>query len=142
MSKNDFYGKGWKFPPAFDRQSGTTLMVSDLEDVMQSLEILIGTLQGDRVMQPLFGTELNAYAFQTGNPALGNMIASSLRDKIVHFESRIDVNGVRVDLSRIQEGIMSISLDFTLRETNNRRNIVFPFFLEEGNLIPERLIAR
>lgn len=138
--KNDFYGKGWKFPPSFDKKEGKTDMVEGEIDIQQSLEILMSTELGERVMQPKYGTELSSYVFQIGKDVIGRIISKSLKAKIIVYEPRIKVDKILVDSTRFLDGVLAVNIQFTVRQTNNRRNIVYPFYLGEGTLIPEHLI--
>ena len=47
-----FLGTGWSFPPEFNNMTGTVEMVSNVDDINQSLQILLSTTLGERVMQP------------------------------------------------------------------------------------------
>lgn len=140
MSNKDFYGQGWKFPPSFDTNNRQTQVVSDEESIRTSLEILMGTAMGERLMQPLYGTNLQPQLFKNGDLSTATLIQNFIRDAIVQYEPRISLNKVVVDASRMVDGILLITVDYQVRRTNSRSNIVFPFYLKEGNLIPENLI--
>ena len=45
-----FLGKGWAFPPVFHTGVSPTAMVSDEEDIRQSLHIILSTRLGERVI--------------------------------------------------------------------------------------------
>jgi phage baseplate assembly protein W len=135
----DFYGQGWQFPPGFDTQNGTTRVVKDLESIRQSLNVLMGTHMGERLMQPTYGTRISAQFFRTVDTGTATMMQATILDAIVDFEPRITANSVKVDTSRMYEGILLVTIDFTVRSTNSRNNIVFPFYLKEGNLVPANL---
>lgn len=135
----DFLGQGWTFPPSFDTYNRTTFMVKDLASIISSLNVLMGTNMGERLMQPLYGTSMNQYFFKNIDVGTATTIQTMIVDAIIEFEPRISANKVTVDLSRITEGILTVTIDFTVRTTNSRNNIVFPFYLKEGNLIPQNL---
>ncbi len=135
----DFLGQGWRFPPGFDVQNRKTLMTKDLASIITSLNVLMGTNMGERLMQPTYGTGINQYFFKNIDLGSATMIQSMITDAIADYEPRISTNAVVVDLGRITEGIMNITIDFTVKSTNTRNNIVFPFFLKEGNFVPQNL---
>jgi uncharacterized protein len=135
----DFYGQGWNFPPSFDTQNATTQVVKDLESIRQSLNVLMGTQMGERLMHPLYGTRISEQFFRNVDTGTATMLQSSILDAILNYEPRITANAVKVDLSRIYEGILLITIDFTVRTTNARNNIVFPFYLKEGTRVPSQL---
>ncbi len=57
-----FLGQGWGFPPEFTRSSHSVKMIAGEEDIRSSLEILLSTSIGERVMQPAYGADLkNCY---------------------------------------------------------------------------------
>ena len=43
-----FLGTGWAFPPEFDHLSKAVRMVTEEEDLRESLTILLGTSPGER----------------------------------------------------------------------------------------------
>lgn len=132
-------GTGWSFPPAFDRGSGTTVMVSDEDDIKQSLEILLSTSLGERVMQPSYGCNLRNFQFE----AINNTFLGFLRDlvsrAILFHEPRIAVEDIDITDEgdpRILEGWLLISIDYRIERTNVRSNFVFPFYLREADQPP------
>lgn len=134
-----FQGQGWAFPPSFDPRLRKTNMVSGEKSILTSLEILMGTSMGERLMQPLFGTDLHPLFFKNGDLSTATKIQQLIEDAIIEYEPRISTNKVLVDIARLNEGILTVTIDYTVRRTNSRNNIVFPFYLQEGNLIPEHL---
>lgn len=135
----DFLGQGWTFPPGFDVSSRATLMVKDLDSIISSLNVLMGTTMGERLMQPQYGTSITEYFFRNVDASIATLIQTNILDAIIGFEPRIAANKVTVDTSRMTEGILLVTIDFTVRTTNSRNNIVFPFYIKEGNLIPLNL---
>ena len=84
-SHNSFLGTGWSFPPTFDRESGQVEMVSDLADISQSLDILLSTSLGERVMVPDYGCNLDDYMFESLNNSLIGLIKigrASCRERV------------------------------------------------------------
>ena len=59
-----FLGTGWSFPPEFAAGGAEVAMVSEVEDVHQSLAILFATRPGERPMQESFGCVLEAFSFE------------------------------------------------------------------------------
>jgi len=135
VDSTSFLGTGWGFPPTFEIKRKSVVMVSDVEDICQSLKILLNTRLGERVMQPSYGASLKDQVFEPMNASIVTFIDDLVRTAIIYHEPRIEVNEVSVTPEQI-EGILRISIDFTVRTTNTRFNIVFPFFLaESGGLI-------
>lgn len=128
-----FLGKGWSFPPAFSFGGKELSMSSEIEDIQQSLEILFGTRIGERIMQEDFGSSLSDYQFEEISPAVLNRIERMIKEAVLYYEARIKLNAVDFNRDQEQAGILFIHLDFEVPESNSRYNMVYPFYLVEGN---------
>lgn len=131
----DFLGTGWAFPPAFDRRTRGAVMVSGVADVEESLRILLTTTPGERVMHPSYGCGLRRMVFETMNDSTLTEIRSLIEKAILFFEARIALNAVDIDTSGLYDGVLRIRLDYTLRNSNSRHNLVFPLYLREGEML-------
>jgi phage baseplate assembly protein W len=127
-----FFGHGWSFPPAFSRGGADIEMVSDAEDIQQSLQILLGTAPGERVMLESFGCDLSSLLFEEADEWLRSRIRSLIQTAIIEHEPRIILDEVTVDGDDIREGSLRVSVVYTVRATNSRFNMVFPFYLMEA----------
>lgn len=132
--ESSFLGRGWAFPPSFGRGGADVEMVSGAADVQQSLQILIGTTPGERVMQETFGCDLASLTFEELDQGLINTIERLLTDAILEYEPRIQVDRIDVAESDAQPGCVLIGVNYTVRDTNSRFNMVFPFYLTEATL--------
>ena len=126
-----FLGIGWGFPPTFKTERKGVVMVSDVEDICESLKILLHTRLGERVMQPTYGANLKDQLFEPMNASAVTYIEDLVRTAIIYHEPRIKADAITVTPEQ-QEGLLRISIDYTIRSTNTRFNVVFPFFTEEG----------
>jgi phage baseplate assembly protein W len=132
---NSFLGRGWSFPPAFNRDTGSIEMVSDVEDINQSLGILLSTSLGERVLQPNYGCNLNDYMFESLSSDLIGIIKHHVENSILFYEPRIIANKVEVtaaDSLDLIEGKFTISVEYTIPETNSRFNYVYDYYLNEA----------
>ena len=130
-----FLGTGWGFPPTFEIERKGVVMVSDAEDICQSLKILLNTRLGERVLQPGYGANLKDQVFEPMNASMVAFIDDLVRTAIIYHEPRIRADDISVTPEQVG-GVLRISIDYTIRSTNTRFNIVFPFFLaESGGLI-------
>jgi Bacteriophage baseplate protein W len=130
---NSFLGTGWSFPPSFDTQTGAVIMTSDEQDIQLSLQILLSTRRGERVMEPTYGCNLDEMVFEPVNNTFKTYIAEMIRTAILYFEARIDLKSVVVDDSQQLQGVVLIVLDYTVRTTNSRYNYVYPYYITEGS---------
>lgn len=131
-----FLGTGWSFPPKFSQETAAVELVSDAEDVRQSLEIILSTQPGERIMHPDFGCELNQFLFEEITQGLITGIKGIIADAILYHEPRVDLEAIDISESADQPGLLFISINYLLRTTNSRFNLVYPFYLKEStNLV-------
>jgi phage baseplate assembly protein W len=126
-SEQSFLGTGWSFPPSFDLRTREAVMVSNEADIEQSLRILLSTVPGERVMQPAYGCGLKRLLFENFSESTLTEIKHIVQQAILFFEARITLNAVDIDVSHLSNGLLRIHLDYTIRTTNSRYNIVYPF---------------
>jgi hypothetical protein len=127
-----FLGTGWSFPPEFQRVHKRARTVSAEEDIRQALMVLFGTVPGERVMHPAYGCGLKAMVFEGTDPATVTEIRSAVERAVLFHEPRIVLNHVDVVVVDELAGELAIHLEYTIRTTNTRSNMVYPFYLLEG----------
>lgn len=127
-----FLGTGWSFPPRFEKQTKKVTMVSEEDDIRESLIILLSTRPGERVMNPLYGCNLDDLIFAPLNLTLKTYVANLIETAILYFEPRIDLEKVQISENNDLEGELLLELDYKIRSTNTRRNLVYPFYRGEG----------
>lgn len=130
---NAFLGRGWAFPPAFSGGGAQVAMVEGEDDIEQSLAILLATRRGERVMQPDFGCDLNEFLFAEITPSLVGQVRDLVAGAILNHEPRIRLEEVDISDARAGEGLLVITVDYTVRATNSRFNLVYPFYLREAS---------
>ena len=130
-----FLGRGWSFPPRFDPVKGSINMVQREQDIIESLRILFLTRKGERVMHPDYGCSLHDLVFEPMDSHTTNAIRQAIRQAILFYEARIDLIEVVVETEDWLEGRLSVNLVYTIRATNSRHNVVFPFYFGEGTLL-------
>ena len=133
MAEQSFLGTGWGFPPAFGRGGATVVMVSDNQDIEQSLQILLATRLGERVMQDTYGCDLHDMVFEEMDQVLVNNMTRTVSDAILFHEPRIVLDSLDVSESASIQGLLLISIGYTVRKTNSRFNMVYPFYLNEAS---------
>jgi len=127
-----FLGTGWSFPPEFDRAAKAVKMVSGEEDIQESLGILLETVPGERVLQPSYGCSLKRLVFEQVSESTITEIKDLIERAVLFFEPRISLTHIEVDAGQVYEGLITIRLDYTVRLTNTRSNMVYPFYFLEG----------
>ena len=101
-------------------------------DIESSLQILLSTALGERVMQPAYGCNMNELVFELLDTTLQTEMKKRIEVAILFFEPRIDLEKIELTKNEL-EGIVLISTTYVVRTTNTRNNLVFPFYLSEGN---------
>ena len=132
-TEKSFLGRGWSFPPEFQKETGAVKMLEDETDIKSSLEILLATRPGERIMLPEYGCNLEELLFKPMNLTLKTYVIDLIKTAILYHEPRIDVNKIDIDTANELNGVLMINIDYTIRTTNSRKNMVFPFYKEEGN---------
>lgn len=109
-------------------------MVSDEQDIRESLWILFSTSLGERIMLPQYGSQLWKMVFQNITTTLMTQLDDIVRQAVLYWEPRIDVDDVDVQPDPTVPGLVLITLYYTIRQTNARNNLVFPFYIQEGTI--------
>lgn len=125
-----FLGEGWAFPVGV--AGGAIATAAYEEDVRQAMLIVLGTNPGERVMRPDFGAGLSAFVFEPMTPTTLEAIRERVREALVDWEPRIDLDQVTVAPSAAA-GEVRIEVAYRVRATNAHHNLVYPFYLEEGS---------
>jgi uncharacterized protein len=130
--KKNFLGKGWSFPPAFNPVNGQVEMVKDVEDINQSLHILLSTITGERMMQPRYGCDMTEFVFEPVTTTLKTFMKDKIKMQLVLYEPRIQIEQLELDDREILEGRILIDVHYRVLSTNSRHNYVYPFYIKEA----------
>ena len=106
-------------------------MVEGEEDVRQSIRIILGTNLGERIRMD-FGSSIKAFVFEPISTTTLTLLRARVEEALVRWEPRISVERVEAALPDRSAGRVDISIDYRVRETNTFYNLVYPFYLEEG----------
>jgi phage baseplate assembly protein W len=135
QSFNSFLGTGWSFPPAFDNITNSIELVSNVEDINQSLGVLLSTSLGERVMQPRYGCNLGDYLFEPLSSSMIGYIKDRVTSAILFYEPRIMTENVHVTddgAFDLIEGRFTITVEYTIPGTNSRFNYVYDYYQNEA----------
>ena len=108
-------------------------MVAEETDIEQSLQILLGTRPGERDLRPDYGCNLDIMLFEPLTTTLITVVKDIIRTAILYHEPRIDVKNIKINTVEVNEGLVLIEINYLVRSTNSRFNLVYPFYLEQGN---------
>jgi phage baseplate assembly protein W len=133
--EKSFLGTGWDFPPTFTSNSKLLSIISNEDDIRSSLEILLSTRIGERILQPTYGCDLSKLLFEPIDESLVAYLKDLINDAILYHEPRIILNDVSIDSASDVEGKVYITIDYTIATTNTRYNYVYPFYKDEASNI-------
>jgi phage baseplate assembly protein W len=125
-----FLGQGWAFPVA-TAVHGEIALVAYEEDIRQAIRLILGTSQGERVMRPDFGAGLRALVFEPLNTTTMALVRHRVEEALITWEPRIDHITVQVTADP-PRGRLLIDVHYRVRTTNTFYNLVYPFYLLEG----------
>lgn len=127
--KKTFLGNGWKFPVGL--KEGAFEMVSDDEDIKEAILIVLNTAPGERVMRPEFGCGIQNYVFSVINSSNLVMIENEVKRSLTLYEPRIELQEVKAEVDESEDGRLIVSIDYTVKSSNSRYNMVYPFYMTE-----------
>jgi uncharacterized protein len=131
MNGNDFVGKGWRFPINVNARGGINWSEGP-ERISDAIWVIIKTSLGERVMRPMFGAGVNDYVFQSNSSVVRTELVTSIKQALLKWEPRIDLKQVSANPVPGEPSQVLVSIEYTLRTTNQLFNVVYPFYLEEG----------
>lgn len=126
-----FVGRGWAFPLRTDATGGIAL-VSREREIEEAIRLILGTSPGERPMRPEFGCRIHDYIFGIADGTTANEVAVEVRRSLARWEPRIDVDDVVVSFDSHDQAVLYIEIRYAIRRTNDRRNLVFPFYVIPG----------
>jgi hypothetical protein len=132
FTSNDFLGVGWSFPPTFNLQIKGVEMTEKEIDIERSLQILLTTALGERVMEPKYGCNMDSLLFEPLNTTVKTIMIDKIETAILFFEPRVDAQKINLNLQDELEGKVLIEINYIVRSTNSRYNFVFPYYINEG----------
>lgn len=125
---NEILGSGLAFPLQVDPH-GSLALARGAEDIDQAIALILGTAPGERSMRPEFGCGVHDFIFDALDAATVGKIESAVRAALDRWEPRIEVESLDFDLAGAGEGRLVITIGYRVRATNNRRNLVYPFYV-------------
>jgi uncharacterized protein len=128
VSAVDFIGRGWAFPLHTDA-TGSIALVSGEREIVESIRLILATAPGERPMRPEFGCAIHDLVFAPADAATAGEIAYAVRRALEQWEPRITLDDVVVDFAESDTGTLLIDIHYRLRDSNDPRNLVFPFYV-------------
>ena len=133
MANERFLGSGMKFPPQIDKSTGRFVISAGEQSVKESIYLILMTQRGERWLEPQFGARLLSYSFMDTSPTMLGLMKNDLTSVLLVLEPRLADVTVSID-PMVRNGCLLINISYVIAQTNQRDNLVFPFYL---NVQPE-----
>jgi len=124
----DFVGRGFAWPMGVDH-TGSIALTAQGGDLEDSIRMVLLTAPGERLMRPQFGCRIWDLLFEPVNANLIGLISQAVRDALAQWEPRIEVDEVTPMQDETGSGLVRIGIAYRIRATNDRRNLVYPFYV-------------
>src|SRR5262245_38101805 len=128
-----FLGRGWGFPPEFSDKTGDVRMTADEEDIAASLAILFGTALVERFLVPAYGLDMHEVLFEPVSTTLRTFLKDRVHNAILIYEPRITLLTLEIANPDQIDGSLRIFVEYEIRATNSRYNLVFPFYRTDSS---------
>jgi phage baseplate assembly protein W len=123
----EFVGRGIAFPLRLDATGGIALVERERE-IQEAIRLILATSEGERPMRPDFGCRIHDYIFASPDPVTQSRIGYEVRESLRRWEPRIDVREVLVTPDPDEPSTLFIDISYSIKGTNDPRNLVFPFY--------------
>lgn len=131
MTNKNIIGTGWRLAPMVDKRGGLSLVSNELA-VEQSIRFILGTAPGERIMRPDFGCRIHELVFAPNNTHTCNLAAHYAQEALLKWEPRIEEVKADAKPDEFNDAAIVITLEYKIRQTNSFYNLVYPFYLEQG----------
>ena len=128
MSK-EIIGRGWAFPPNINSQ-GKLGLTTERNEIEQAIFIILSTNRGERVMRPDFGCGLFELVFAPNNSQTAAQARRYVEEALGMWEPRIQLQQVQVRQDPERDNALLIEIAYEVKATNDRRSLVYPFYLD------------
>lgn len=104
------------FPCRLESGLGRFRPLSELEEIKQSVHLILTTRRGERPFRPKFGANLDLYAFEMMDTTTYNLIRQEVISALQTWEPRIW--NIRVEFDhRPEEGQLMVNVFYEVRRT-------------------------
>jgi len=126
--ENSHLGKGLSFPLQVNARHEFALSEGE-KDIEQSIQVILGTRPGERVMRPTFGCRVYELLFEPRDASTFSLLKKYVEDALVFWEPRITVISVNPTMNESDDSTIFVEIRYRIKETHDVRSIVYPFFL-------------
>lgn len=127
-ANNELIGTGISFPLQAD-QRGVLALSQGVSDIEQAMRLILGTAPGERPMRPEFGCAVHDLVFDTIDAEMVGKVETAVHRALARWEPRIDVESLDFDLAEVDQGKLSITINYRVVATSRLYNLVYPFYV-------------
>lgn len=128
MTESQFRGTGWAYPVNVG-EDGSISRAIDSETIERSIELILGTAKGERLMRPDFGSDLHRFLFKPLSAINRSRMATTVKDALMAWEPRIRVLDIKVEVNPQRPSTALIHIEYKVRASNTKSNLVYPFYI-------------
>ena len=125
-----FLGVGWRFP--LDHEGAAYGSSAFERSARESIIIILSTARGERVMRPSFGCGIHELLFNANSAATRALAAHEVEEALRTWEPRIEILAVDAATADDAEQVILVAVEYRVRKTDNRFNLVYPFYLDRA----------
>jgi hypothetical protein len=129
----EFLGVGWKFPVELN-DAGEIGFSRYEEDIREAIWIILSTARGERLMRPDFGCGIHQFIFAPNDTRTAGLVRFHVEEALTRWEPRIELREVIVQASPRDPTLLLINIDYQVKANDSRFNLVYPFYLERGEI--------
>lgn len=127
----EFLGAGWKYPLQLDQQGDIAISRTE-ENIQEAIWMILSIAPGERLMHPTFGCRIHELVFAPNDASTVGLARYYVEDALRRWEPRIELEDVVVQVDHDNPVLLIISIDYLIRTTDSRFNVVYPFYLTRG----------
>jgi len=126
-------GKGWASPISPGVNGGIKFSQYE-KSIEESIRTILNTTPGERLMRPDFGCMINEMVFSPNRPQSIAQAEHYVREAIIKWEPRVILKDVKGSPDPSEETMVNIEIHYEIRSVNTFFNMVYPFYLERGEI--------
>ena len=122
-------GTGVRFPIRPDQQTGQIGFIDGMDLVRQSIETILDTEPGERIMLPDFGCGLRRYLMEPNTLTTRTAMEADITAALEQWEPRIRLTNVAVTPGE-EPSLVWIEIAYVRTADRKPDNLVYPFYLK------------
>lgn len=135
-------GRGIRYPFAFGGSFKNTGRLEEsfaTDKINGSIAAILGTIPGERMYQPDFGSMLQYLVFEPNDDILKDKLTLYIKDALDKWEKRIEIIAISFDDSPYNKNnhILNIMINYLIINTQVTGNYVYPFIRDPRPVNPD-----